>query len=265
MSARAGRHRRSRSAPGAVLHPARARLRRRARPARRSTTVLRAAEAVARGRRQPQGRPERQVRHARVRQPRHRAARLRARHDARVVRARGAQAARLDSLAQRHLGWTTLDLRGGARQGRRARSRSPGRRRRARPSTPREDADITLRCTTLLHRASRATRSSRFVYDDDRDAGAARCCSRIERNGVLIDRAKLAAQSHELGERDAGAGAAGLRGRRPAVQPRLAEADRRDPVRAAEAAGEEEDAVRRAVHRRGGAAEARRATIRCRS
>src|SRR5213075_1363515 len=48
-----------------------------------------------------------------------------------------------------------------------------------------------------------------------------------------------------------------VRGRRAAVQPRLAEADPGDPVRAAEVAGEEEDAVGAALHRRGLARRAR--------
>ena len=56
--------------------------------------VLARARAVARRPRRAQGRPERQVRPARARQPRHRARRRRARHAARVVRARVAQAAR---------------------------------------------------------------------------------------------------------------------------------------------------------------------------
>ena len=122
----------------------------------------------------PQGRPEREVRRARARQPRHRARRLRARHAARVVRARSARArTSSDSLAQRHLRLDHAHLRRRRRQGRGAHPVRPGRRRRAPPSTRREDADCTLRCTSAAGRRSRRTRSSSDVYERDRDAGAA--------------------------------------------------------------------------------------------
>ena len=60
----------------------------------RARVRARQAEALARGREQAQARPAHQVRHACVRQPRHRRARLRARHAAAKLCARGAQAAR---------------------------------------------------------------------------------------------------------------------------------------------------------------------------
>src|SRR5207244_688394 len=52
-------------------------------------------------------------------------------------------------------------------------------------------------------------------------------------------------------QRDHGPRAKSLRGRGPALQPRLAETDPGDPVRAPEAAGEEENAFRPALDRRG--------------
>ena len=61
---------------------------------------------------------------------------------------------------------------------------------------------------------------------------------RMERNGVLIDSSVLAAQSRELGERVIALEQEAHRLAGHAVQPRLAEAALRDPVRAAEAAGE---------------------------
>ena len=76
-----------------LLHPARAPLRRRAGPAR-SRRDARAPRAVARRSRAEEARPEPQVRPACARQSRPGAARRRARHAARVVRAGIAQAAR---------------------------------------------------------------------------------------------------------------------------------------------------------------------------
>ncbi len=75
------------------LHPAGAQLRRRAGAVADRRGAGR-AEALARGREGAQARPEHQVRHACVRERRHRGARLCARHHARELCARGAQAAR---------------------------------------------------------------------------------------------------------------------------------------------------------------------------
>ena len=79
----------------------------------------------------------------------------------------------------------------------------------------------------------------------------------MERNGVLIDAQLLATQSRELGEQMLELEAQAHDDRRPAVQPELAASRSGDPVRAAAAAGRQEDAQRRAVHRRGRARRAR--------
>jgi DNA polymerase-1 len=79
----------------------------------------------------------------------------------------------------------------------------------------------------------------RFIYEKI-ELPTAVVLQKIERNGVLIDSERLGQQSHDLG----GAcwnRAAGLRAGRPALQPEFAQADGRDPVRQAGAAGGEED------------------------
>ena len=75
---------------------------------------------------------------------------------------------------------------------------------------------------------------------------------RMERNGVLVDGAKLDAQSHELGKEMLEHRAEGLPGGGPALQPR-ARPSRSSEIlfEQAEAAGEEEDAQGPALDRRG--------------
>src|SRR5262249_49870946 len=83
----------------------------------------------------------------------------------------------------------------------------------------------------------------------DRDAGAAGALPHgAQRRAAGRADARSAEPRARQGHADDRA--EGLRGRGAAVQPRLAEADTGDPVRQAEAAGEEEDAVRAAVDRR---------------
>ena len=161
----------------------------------------------------------------------------------------------LGMLAQRHCGWTMLGYdevtgKGAARipfasvEIARATEYAAAR------------TDCALALHELLFAKIEDDEKLDFVYGSI-EMPALPVLLRMERNGVLLDRAKLDAQSHELGKEILGAGTEGLRGRGPAVQPRLAEADPGDPVRAPEAAGEEEDALGPAVDRRGLARRAR--------
>ena len=118
-------------------------------------------------------------------------------------------------------------------------------------------------------RAPRAVAAARGRREAALRLRAWRCASsealyRIERNGVLIDAPTLAAQSQRTRQAHHGAGAGGLRARGPALQPRLAQADRRGVLHQARPAGRQEDAERRAEHRRRGAGEAGRGLSRCR-
>ncbi len=161
----------------------------------------------------------------------------------------------LDSLAQRHL---RLD-------DHRPTTRSPARARahpvlvgghRPRHRVRRRDADCTLALHELLSKQIERDEKLSFVYGKI-EMPVLPVLFRMERNGVLLDRAKLEAQSHELGKEMLEKEQTRLRGGRPAVQPRLAQADPGDPVRPPQAAGEEEDAVGPALHRRGRARRAR--------
>ena len=120
-----------------------------------------------------------------------------------------------------------------------------------------EDAEVTLALHHALWPHIEPNEKLRSIYQDI-ELPVAQVLFEMERTGVLIDRAKLQAQSGELARRIAELETAGSRTRRAAVQPRQPEADRRDPVRATEAAGRQEDGERRTVDRRGGAGEARR-------
>ncbi|MFW8314642.1 hypothetical protein, partial [Klebsiella pneumoniae] len=63
-----------------------------------------------------------------------------------------------------------------------------------------EDADITLRLHRALYPDLARESTLDFVYADI-EMPTARVLQRIERNGVLVDTAKLAAQSEEIGRR----------------------------------------------------------------
>ena len=170
------------------LHPARAPLCRRAGPARRVDAVLARLQALARGRRKREGRPEPQVRPARARQPRHRA-----RAASRTTRCCSPTCSRRTSRTT----WTaspsatsackTLTYDEVTRQGRAARSRS------SRSSVERateysaEDADMTLQLHRALYPQHRGRREARRTSTRRSRCRCATCCSAMERNGVLID------------------------------------------------------------------------------
>ena len=120
-----------------------------------------------------------------------------------------------------------------------------------------EDSEMCLHVHRALWPQVEAEAGLRFVYEQI-EMPTSRVLVRVERNGVLIDRALLAAQSRELAERMLALEVGGARARRPAVQPRQPQADRRDPVRQARPAGRAQDGERRALDRRDGAGEARR-------
>ena len=88
--------------------PLRARLRGRARPAADRARCWSACRPWLENEAARKVGQQRQVRRARVRQPRHRRARLRPRHDARELRLEAHKAHTLESLAFRHLGRTAL-------------------------------------------------------------------------------------------------------------------------------------------------------------
>ena len=126
----------------------------------------RAAQALARVGAPPQGRPERQVRPPRARQPRHRRARRRARHAARVLRAGKPPAPRHGFARHAPPGREDDPLRGGGRQGRLADLLRPGERRDARPSTRPRTRTSPSSCTARCGRGSRRTRSCAHIYAD---------------------------------------------------------------------------------------------------
>ena len=242
------------------LHPAAT-----ATPARRSSCRssdgLAALSPGSRTRR-GQGRAERQVRRPRARQPRHRRCAATPRHDARELRARGAQAAQPGSLAQRHLGRNGLtyeDVCGkGANQIPFAQVEVDPRRR----VLGRGQRDDAARAPgAVAAAAGRAAAARRLPAH--RDAGRA-VLARVERNGVLIDTPLLARRAASSAERMV---ALEREAYELAGQPfnlGSPEADRRDPVHQARPAGRGANRQRRAEHRRGGAGESWPRTIRCR-
>ena len=104
----------------------------------------------------------------------------------------------LDSLAQRHLGWTTIGYdevtgKGAARIpfsaveiGRAAEYAA-------------EDADCALAIHDVLYPKIRADEKLRKIYEEI-ELPVMPVLLEMERNGVLLDREKLEAQSHELGK-----------------------------------------------------------------
>jgi DNA polymerase-1 len=98
-----------------------------------------------------------------------------------------------------------------------------------------EAADCTLSLHQVLLGKIAADEKLKFVYEKI-EVPVLPVLTRMERNGVLLDAAKLEAQSHGSARRSSRRSARRSRPR-AAVQPRLAQADPRDPVRAAEAPG----------------------------
>jgi DNA polymerase-1 len=103
----------------------------------------------------------------------------------------------LDSLAQRHLGWKTISYdevtgKGAARIPFSAVSVERA------TEYAAEDADCALAVHEALHARIAADAALRRVYETI-EMPVMPVLLRMERNGVLLDRAKLEAQSHELG------------------------------------------------------------------
>jgi DNA polymerase-1 len=103
----------------------------------------------------------------------------------------------LDSLSQRHLGWKTITYdevtgKGAARIGFEAVSVERA------TEYAAEDADCALAVHEKLHAAIAAEDKLRRVYETI-EMPVMPVLYRMERNGVLLDRAKLEAQSHQLG------------------------------------------------------------------
>ena len=101
---------------------------------------------------------------------------------------------------------------------------------------------MTLQVHQALYPRMAANPGMKFVYESI-EMPASAVLGRVERHGVLIDSARAGRAVAHAGRAHAGARERGLRDRRPAVQPRLAQADRRDPVRQAGAAGGQEDGL----------------------
>ena len=139
-------------------------------------------------------------------------------------------------------------LRRGLRQGRRADLLRPGRRSSAPPTMPPRTPRSTLRCIGSSGRRSRATTEA-APHLRDIEMPVAQVLFRMERNGVLID-ARAARQQTPRARRADRRHSRRRRTSSPASRSTsaVAQADRRDPVRQAEAAGGQED--RRAARRR---------------
>ena len=99
-----------------------------------------------------------------------------------------------------------------------------------------EDADITLQLHRHLYPQVAAEPKLDHVYAAI-EMPVREVLFRMERNGVMIDAALLAAQSRELGDKALALEQQAYAARRPAVQSLVAEAAGRDPVPEDEAAG----------------------------
>ncbi len=104
----------------------------------------------------------------------------------------------LDSLAQRHLGWTTIGYDQVTGKGAARISFSAVELGRAAEYAA-EDADCTLAIHDVLYPKILADEKLRKVYEEI-ELPVTPVLLEMERNGVLLDRAKLEAQSHELGK-----------------------------------------------------------------
>jgi DNA polymerase-1 len=104
----------------------------------------------------------------------------------------------LDSLAQRHLGWKTISYDEVTGKGASRISFSEVDIARATEYAA-EDADCALSVHSVLFGKISADEKLKFIYESV-ELPAMPVLLRMERNGVLIDSAKLEAQSHELGK-----------------------------------------------------------------
>jgi DNA polymerase-1 len=104
----------------------------------------------------------------------------------------------LDSLAQRHLGWKTISYDEVTGKGASRISFAAVDVERA-TAYAAEDADCALSVHAVLHPQISADEKLRYVYEKI-ELPAMPVLFRMERNGVLLDAAKLEAQSHELGK-----------------------------------------------------------------
>jgi len=104
----------------------------------------------------------------------------------------------LDSLSQRHLGWKTISYDEVTGKGASRISFSAVDIARATEYAA-EDADCTLSVHAVLYEKIVADEKLRFIYEKI-ELPAMPVLLRMERNGVLLDAAKLEAQSHELGK-----------------------------------------------------------------
>ncbi|HSH06754.1 MAG TPA: DNA polymerase I [Burkholderiales bacterium] len=104
----------------------------------------------------------------------------------------------LDSLAQRHLGWTTIRYDEVTGKGAARIPFSAVEIDRA-TAYAAEDADCTLAIHDMLYPQIRADEKLRRVYETI-ELPVTPVLFEMERNGVLLDREKLEAQSHELGK-----------------------------------------------------------------
>jgi DNA polymerase-1 len=104
----------------------------------------------------------------------------------------------LDSLSQRHLGWKTISYDEVTGKGASRISFAAVDIARATEYAA-EDADCALSVHEVLIRKISADEKLRFIYEKI-ELPALPVLLRMERNGVLLDAAKLEAQSHELGK-----------------------------------------------------------------
>ena len=104
----------------------------------------------------------------------------------------------LDTLAQRHLGWKTISYDEVTGKGVSRISFSAVEIARATEYAA-EDADCTLSVHAVLFSKISADEKLKFIYESI-ELPAMPVLLRMERNGVLLDAAKLEAQSHELGK-----------------------------------------------------------------
>jgi DNA polymerase-1 len=104
----------------------------------------------------------------------------------------------LDSLAQRHLGWKTISYDDVTGKGVSRISFAAVDIARATEYAA-EDADCALSVHSVLFEKISADQKLKFIYENI-ELPALPVLLRMERNGVLIDSAKLEAQSHELGK-----------------------------------------------------------------
>ena len=165
-------------------------------PARRSSSTAkrcwRGSSPGWKSRGTAQARPEPQVRHARVRQPRHRARGIA--HDT-LLQSYVLESHKphdMDSLALRHLGAKTITYDEVAGKG----AEQIGFDQvddRARHRICRRGCRHHAAAAPGAVPADRARRQAGLRLPRHRDAGAATCCSRMERNGVLLDAELLAA------------------------------------------------------------------------